>query len=210
MKGLLLKDFYMARKYCRAYLLIVLVFALASPFTGGNNLFMLFYPCILASMVPVNLLAYEAQCKWEPFAGTLPYSRCQLVSAKYLTGLISAGLVLVLSGIAQIIGMLSDGGFRAEEFLSLMAALALTGCVVPAITLPLIFRFGVEKGRIVYLVMVGLFCGISAVASIVLPDNIFAQAASFTPALPLAFLAAVGLYALSWFLSTRFYGKREL
>ena len=210
MKGLLLKDFYMACKYCRAYLLIVLVFALASPFTGGNNLFMLFYPCILASMVPVNLLAYEAQCKWELFAGTLPYSRCQLVSAKYLTGLISAGLVLVLSGIAQIIGMLSGGGFRAEEFLSLMAALVLTGCVVPAITLPLIFRFGVEKGRIVYLVMVGLFCGLSAVASIVLPDNIFAQAASFAPALSLAFLAAVGLYALSWFLSARFYGKREL
>ena len=76
MKGLLLKDFYMACKYCRAYLLIVLVFALAAPFTYGNNLFMLFYPCILASMVPVNLLAYEAQCKWEPFAGTLPYSRC--------------------------------------------------------------------------------------------------------------------------------------
>ena len=42
MKGVLLKAFYMACKYCRAYLLIVLVFALASPFTGGNNLFMLF------------------------------------------------------------------------------------------------------------------------------------------------------------------------
>lgn len=210
MKGLLLKDFYMACKYCRAYLLIVLVFALAAPFTYGNNLFMLFYPCILASMVPVNLLAYEAQCKWEPFAGTLPYSRCQLVSGKYLTGLISAGLVLVLSGIAQIVGMLAQGGFQAGEFFSLMAALALTACVVPAITLPLIFQFGVEKGRIVYLVMVGLFCGISAFASIALPDDVFAQAASFAPAMPLAFLAAVGLYALSWFLSTRFYGKREL
>lgn len=210
MKGLLLKDFYMACKYCRAYLLIVVVFALVAPFTYGNNLFMLFYPCILASMVPVNLLAYEAQCKWEQFAGTLPYSRCQLVSGKYLTGLISAGLVLVLSGIAQIIGMLAQGGFQAGEFFSLMAALALTACVVPAITLPLIFKFGVEKGRIVYLVMVGLFCGISAFASIALPDDVFAQAASFAPAMPLAFLAAVGLYALSWFLSTRFYGKREL
>lgn len=210
MKGLLLKDFYMACKYCRAYLLIVLVFALVAPFTYGNNLFMLFYPCILASMVPVNLLAYEAQCKWEQFAGTLPYSRCQLVSGKYLTGLISAGLVLVLSGIAQIVGMLAQGGFQAGEFFSLMAALALTACVVPAITLPLIFKFGVEKGRIVYLVMVGLLCGISAFASIALPDDVFAQAASFTPAMPLAVLTAVGLYALSWFLSIRFYGKREL
>ena len=105
MKGLLLKDAYMAAKYCRAYLLIVAVFLIAAPFSG-DNLFLMMYPCILASMVPVNLLAYEAQCKWEPFAGTLPYSRCQLVSAKYLTGLLSAGLVLVLSGIAQIIGML--------------------------------------------------------------------------------------------------------
>lgn len=210
MKGLLLKDFYMACKYCRAYLLIVVVFALATPFSGNENLFMLFYPCILASMVPVNLLAYEAQCKWEQFAGTLPYSRTQLVSGKYLTGLLASGITLILAGIAQAIGMAVKGGFQAGEFCSLMAALALTACVVPAITLPLIFKFGVEKGRIVYLVMVGLFCGLSAVASIALPDDVFAQAASFSPAMPLAFLAAVGLYALSWFLSTRFYGKREL
>ena len=210
MKGLLLKDFYMACKYCRAYLLIVLVFALAAPFTYGNNLFMLFYPCILASMVPVNLLAYEAQCKWEQLAGTLPYSRTQLVSGKYLTGLLASGVTLILAGIAQAIGMAVKGGFQAGEFCSLMAALGITACVVPAITLPLIFKFGVEKGRIVYLVMVGLFCGISAVASITLPADVFARSAASSPALPLSFLAAAGLYGLSWYLSTRFYRKKEL
>ena len=74
MKGLLLKDAYMAAKYCRAYLLIVAVFLIAAPFSG-DNLFLMMYPCILASMVPVNLLAYDAQSKWEQYAGTLPCSR---------------------------------------------------------------------------------------------------------------------------------------
>ena len=44
MKGLLLKDLYMAAKYCRAFLLIVVVF-LAVSFFGDDNIFFVVYPC---------------------------------------------------------------------------------------------------------------------------------------------------------------------
>ena len=211
MKGLLLKDFYMTAKYCRSYLLIGIVF-IAVSFAGpeSQNMFFVFYPCLLCGMIPVNLLAYDERSRWLEYSGTLPYTKAQLVSAKYLVGVIVQGVMLLAVGIAQAVRMQLAGSFRLGEYGMIMAAIFALATITSSISLPFMFRWGVEKGRIVYLVMVGLFCGISAVASIVLPDNIFAQAASFAPALPLAFLAAVGLYALSWFLSTRFYGKREL
>ena len=209
MKGLLLKDAYMAAKYCRAYLLIVAVFLIAAPFSG-DNLFLMMYPCILASMVPVNLLAYDAQSKWEQYAGTLPCSRAQLVSAKYLIGLFASCGVLVLIALVQGIRM-AVGSIPVQALGSLMAMSLISSFVVPAITLPLIFRFGPEKGRILYMVVVGIACGISAVVSITQSPTLFSREISTElPVLGLICLAAAVVYGASWYLSILFYKTREL
>ena len=209
MKGLLLKDAYMAAKYCRAYLLIVAVFLIAAPFSG-DNLFLMMYPCILASMVPVNLLAYDAQSKWEQYAGTLPCSRAQLVSAKYLIGLFASCGVLVLIALVQGVRM-AVGSIPVQALGSLMAMSLISSFVVPAITLPLIFRFGPEKGRILYMVVVGIACGISAVVSITQSPTLFSREISTElPVLGLICLAAAVVYGASWYLSILFYKTREL
>lgn len=209
MKGLLLKDAYMAAKYCRAYLLIVAVFLIAAPFSG-DNLFLMMYPCILASVVPVNLLAYDAQSKWEQYAGTLPCSRAQLVSAKYLIGLFASCGVLVLIALVQGVRM-AVGSIPVQALGSLMAMSMISSFVVPAITLPLIFRFGPEKGRILYMVVVGIACGISAVVSITQSPTLFSREISTElPVLGLICLAAAVVYGASWYLSILFYKMREL
>ena len=209
MKGLLLKDAYMAAKYCRAYLLIVAVFLIAAPFSG-DNLFLMMYPCILASMVPVNLLAYDAQSKWEQYAGTLPCSRAQLVSAKYLIGLFASCGVLVLIALVQGIRM-AVGSIPVQALGTLMAMSMISSFVVPAITLPLIFRFGPEKGRILYMVVVGIACGISAMVSITQSPTLFSSEISTElPVLGLICLAAAVVYGASWYLSILFYKMREL
>ena len=83
MKGLLLKDWYMMKKYCRAYPMIAAVFIAAS-FFNNDDLFFVFYPCLISGMVPVNLLAYDEADKWEVYCGTLPCSRKDFVTAKYM------------------------------------------------------------------------------------------------------------------------------
>ena len=45
MKGLLLKDLYMVKKYCRSYLLIAILF-LALSLMSDENMFFVFYPFI--------------------------------------------------------------------------------------------------------------------------------------------------------------------
>lgn len=114
MKGLLLKEYYMIAKYCRAFLLIVVVF-LAVSFFSSDNMFFIMYPAILASMIPVTLISYDEREKWNVYSGTLPYSRAQLVSAKYLAGLFFSALVFVVSALAKPIACKAWGAFRCQS-----------------------------------------------------------------------------------------------
>lgn len=52
MKGLLLKDWYLARTHCRAFLLILFVFAIGFRILRENNAFAVLYPIILSSILP--------------------------------------------------------------------------------------------------------------------------------------------------------------
>ena len=58
MKGLLLKDWYMMKKYCRYYLFVSIGFIILSMISSGN-MFFVFYPCLLCGMISVNLLGYD-------------------------------------------------------------------------------------------------------------------------------------------------------
>ena len=91
MKGLLLKDFYVARKHCKVFVIIMAVF-MAISFAGDGDLFFLIYPCFLTGMIPVTLLSYDEHSRWSEYSGTLPCSREQIVSESMLWVLLSRRL----------------------------------------------------------------------------------------------------------------------
>ena len=208
MKGLLLKDFYMMLKYCRSYLLIAVVF-FAMSFMSTENLIFIFYPCIISAMLPVTLLSIDERSRWLPYAATLPVTRAQIVSEKYLLGLITQGALLIVTLLVQSAGMLSRGAFDAAELMSLALMLLIACLFAASIILPVMFKLGVEKGRIAYLAVIGFICGASAIANTVFRDQLQAQVTP-TGLLPILCIAAIALYALSWRLSILFYQKREL
>ena len=109
MKGLFLKDLYMLMSYCKSYLLIAVVFLAASFF--GENLFFIYYPCLLCGMIPVNLIAYDEKSRFVQYSASLPVSAAQSVSVKYLMGLFSQIAVLLITGIVQGIRMKVNGTF---------------------------------------------------------------------------------------------------
>ena len=208
MKGLLLKDLYMTVKYFRNYLFILLLF-LGLSFVGGDNLFLVFYPGLLGAMIPVNLLAYDERSRWDIYALTLPVSREMAVSAKYLVGLLIQGIVYLLTGMVQALRMVLNGGFHLESFLVLMSLLWMVFLIGGSITLPFMFKMGVEKGRMAYYAMIGLICGAAAISGQVFGDGMQA-AIPFGAALILGCVLAAAIYAGSWYLSILFYRKREL
>lgn len=208
MKGLLLKDLYMAKKYCRIYLLIAVVF-IAVSFASNDNLFFVFYPCLLCGMIPANLLGYDERSHWLQYSGTLPYTKEQIVSCKYLIGLMVQITILIVTGIAQAVKMSIDGTFELNNYTALMLVLLIMAMISSSISLPAMFKLGVEKGRIAYYVMIGVVCAGSAVASSVFGTDLQAEI-QLDSILPILCFIGIGIYALSWYMSIVFYKKREL
>lgn len=208
MKGLLLKDWYMIRKYCKAYLVIAAVF-IAVSFAGDNNLFFVFYPCLLCGMIPVNLLGYDERSHWIQYSGTLPYTKTQIVSAKYLVGLLAQITMLVVTGLAHGIKSSVSGDFVLHDFVVLMLLMLTMATFTSSISLPFIFKLGTEKGRIAYYAMIGFVCGATILASGLLRGQLPAEIQPNTLLTVLA-LVGIGVYILSWYLSVVFYKKREI
>ncbi len=210
MKGLLLKDFYMAAKYCRTYILIGIVFiAVSFAGTSGENMFFVFYPCLLCGMIPVNLLAYDERSRWLEYSGTLPYTKAQIVSGKYLVGIIVQGAMLIAVGIAQAARMNLAGSFQFGDFALFMATIFAMATITSSITLPFMFRWGVEKGRIAYYCMIGFVCAAGYLGSVFFTGGT-QLAVSRGVLMALLCLAGAGVYAISWFASIAMYQKREV
>ncbi len=208
MKGLLLKDWYMMKKYCKSYILIAAAFTALSLASKGN-MFFVFYPCLLCGMIPVNLLGYDERSRWMQYSGTMPYTKVQLVSAKYLIGLLSQTTMLVMMGIAQGIKTILVGEFVWNDFIVLMLMMLIVATLTSSISLPFIFKLGVEKGRTAYYLMIGMVCGASVLASSFFRGQFVAEVQP--NAILVAFaVVSVGVYILSWYLSVVFFKKREV
>lgn len=204
MRGLLRKDFYLLWSYCRLMPLFLLAFILFSTFSSdGQSPFFIYYPCILSSVLPVNLLAYDDAEHWLTYCDTLPVTRRQYVSGKYIMSLICAGTIFLLSAVAAVVRLCRSGAFCPTDLTDQLAVLAMISLLSSALTMPPLFKFGAQKGRIVFIGVVGIFCGLTAVLDT--PDLSGVS-------LPIALLPilAMVIFAASWLLSIRFYEKREI
>ena len=205
MIGLLRKDLYMTWAYCRFFVVILGVF-LGVGLVNGENSFFVIYPMIIGMMLPVSIISYDERFKWHIACDALPCSRAQAVSSKYILTLLLVGLIFALTMLIQGI-RLSRAGDLAQLW-ELPGMLLPVGLVGPAVLLPVIFRLGVEKGRIFYYVLVGLVAASAVIfSSGQSPEIPTAQVQ--LPGLALV-LGSLVLFALSWGLSILLYQRREL
>ena len=143
------------------------------------------------------------------YSGTMPYTKAQIVSGKYLIGLFSQLALLLLMGAAHAVKMMLAGDFVPGEFAVLMLLMLIVSTLSSSISLPFIFKLGVEKGRTAYYVMVGFVCAASFIVSNLFKGQLGTE---IKPNLVLAILAVVGIgiYVFSWYMSIVFYKKREI
>ena len=207
MKGLLYKDFLMAWKYCRLYLLITIVFFALYLFVKDYWFFAM-YPGILFAMVPVNLLAYDEYSQWKIYGQTLPISKTQLVSAKYLVGLVPIVGLTVLVSIAYSVKAVFQQSFSWGELGLLAFLVFFVPILFSAISTPAVFKYGVEKGRILSLAVIGGVCAISVIYNVFLRDFFTVSMPGLTPTvLGIVGSLILAIYVLSWKLSILFFEK---
>ena len=203
MKALILKDSYVIWRQMKYFLVMILLFSVLP--SGFNNAFAVVY----ASMLPYTALAYDERSKWDQLAAMMPYSTRDVVLGKYVFGWLCIGAAAVLSGLFQ--AALSLVIHRA--FLpGVMALSVLGGVCILAISLPVMFRFGVEKGRLAMFLIIFLVCGTAgALSSIAISVDHTAGGLSgpFAALMAVLPIAAAALTAVSVPLSMKFYSRRE-
>jgi hypothetical protein len=201
MKGLLRKELYLIWAYCRIFLLMIAVFIVAGAL-GDQTDFMVVYPMVIGMIVAVSTLSYDERSKWNVACDAMPVSRAQVVSSKYIVALGSVLVVFVLILIAQGIRLTALG--RLPELAHLPAKLLPLGLLGPAVLLPVMLALGVEKGRIIYFIAIGVVCALG-VGMGKMPE---AQLGTAPESLIL--LLSCAIFAASWLLAIRLYEKREL
>lgn len=207
MKGLVIKDLYLIKGYCK-YLFLVEAAFLAASFFGENSSFFLAYIAVMAGTVPMTLLSYDEAEKWNNYAEGLPVTRAQMVQGRYAIALIISVAAAILITAAAAIQQAMAESLDILNIITVFSIMLSIGLISNSLILPIAYKFGVNKGRIVYFVIIGGGMGISIATSEIL-FGATANIAEYVNFLTILLAAAV-VFGLSYWLSVKFYEKREL
>lgn len=205
MIGLLKKDLYVADKSGRLLLVLALVFSMVPSLGAFGST----YAMMMAVMMPLSSIAYDERCKWDRYAAMLPYRTGQLVWSKYLLSylytLLGGGIIVLGAFLRGV----TTGAADWKETAEMSVMLAVVMLFITALGLPMLYRFGSEKGRLAMILCMGV--GIGAAMGLM---GIFGELPKL-PEIPLPVLAAgiavlaAGATYASFRLSVHFYRKRQ-
>ena len=108
---------------------------------------------LLSIMMPISSMSYDEAGQWYRYAFSLPIPRRTLVLSKYVLGFLVSLGGLVVSAIGNIIILaLTNGENALESWLTIIGFLEL-GVIFLSIIIPILFKYGVEKGRLFIVVI---------------------------------------------------------
>jgi len=153
LKGLIIKDLFALAKQGRIFLAVIafyLVYSITTKnitmFAGMLTLFMGF--------LPINTMVFDEQSKWDKYALSMPLTRTDLVLSKYfLSGIVAVIAMLINLAVTAILIRLTDSAMGVQE--ASLYILAAGGVLLfyVALIFPVLFKFGVEKGRMLMMVV---------------------------------------------------------
>lgn len=156
MKSLILKDLYNTVHNAKSMLFILVVFAAVFIPSSGVEGYV-FACAVLCSMMIVTTFAFDDTSKWTRYAMVMPVSRQDLVAGKFVVLAIFcavgslSGIVLGLIG-GLILKKVSLDLAGLGGLLLLALAAWSVSLVFGSMSIPLVLRFGAEKGRVLLLV----------------------------------------------------------
>ncbi len=211
MKALLYKDLLVLWVQNKMYL--ILLVAMGALGAVSRTSMTHSYCLLITSTLVLNMLQTDETSHWLTYTDTTPISRKQVVMEKYLLNLlILVGTVVCLLVFRVIAGFVYHDmdGILKEYFygcsISFSAMLVMT-----TFSFPIVFRFGVSHGRLIYLVLVGVIAAVVTIGNtsasvgfmVHLWDEKLARGMVFT-------VLCLILYVVSYKVSVQWYKEREL
>ena len=208
MLGLVKKDLLMIKGNMRQVILFLVVFLILA--FQENNIIVI-VPVFVSMIVFITTFSYDEYNKWDAYAISLPVSRKNIVKAKYVASIILWAIALLVTVVITGIMGLFEQNINYFEMFGMILGCVFSIVLLEAIMFPLIFKFGVEKGRI------GLFVGVFAIAGLlgfIFTGIDLENATGFIEIFNKYYyilipLVAVILLVISYFVSKKIYLKKE-
>lgn len=211
MKGLLLKDLYSIGSYKKQYLLVTVFMCIWGVIMKSTS-FPAMYLTLMCGMITLTTMTMDEQAKFNRYALTMPLTPRELVREKYV---LLICLIVAGAGLGSIVILLGDlfGADNMVNFnmVSLGSVLVLF-LLIYSIMLPIAFKLGVEKARMLFiglmaLVFVIVFGAMHLLEGIAVSEQlgeILVAGAILTVA-----ILAIGGLLLSYQISVRIVSKKE-
>ncbi|MCH5317550.1 MAG: ABC-2 transporter permease [Eubacterium sp.] len=205
MKGLLIKDLYMAKKHSLLLIIISLLFFGISFF--GKSIYFSYYPIAIISILPMNILAYDDYYRWNKNEVVLPVSRAQAVLEKYVLLFILILPAIIISNIVFFFVF----HFGLREIISLISLMLFAGVMVPSVVFPICFKIGYTRAKAFIGIMIPIIMAAIVLINVGNLSGEMMIIGKFTPQQNayLFAVAAIVLLGVSMLLSINFYKKRE-
>ncbi len=202
MKGLLLKDFYLTKRYFKLYFALCLFLIIVSFWSDSIFLLML-YPCLIAGALPYTLWGLDENSRWEDYQKILPNSIEKIVSCKYVMGLLGQFLIVGLLLLVQLLKVFLSEAGNGKTVWTMMAYVLGSALLMAGLTMPFVVYFGAQKGRFMCAMVIGIFyAGVFLLNSqYSLEDVRSLSTISFC-------IVSLVVYAASWFVSIALYKKK--
>ena len=147
MKGLIFKDFVNIKSQLKLYIMFVAGFFVLGLVSGATEVLSALMP-MLAVLIPITAVAYDDLSGWNGFALSMPVSRADLVTARYLfTEMIMVAMAVITC--AEYIAVSRNIG---EAVMTTVLLYAVSNLMF-AVIMPIILKFGVQKARAIFMVI---------------------------------------------------------
>ena len=163
MKGILLKDLYIAKSGIIITLTSLFVLTFGLSFLLDVTAILMLAPAVSTAAVYISI-TNDASSKWNKNVITMPVTRAQIIGTKYILYILlsAVGIIVVLVSL----GALSLMGITVTLYSMLFnAAIGISVALLAGgISLPCVYFFDAEKSQIVYIIsywqfrLYGLLC----------------------------------------------------
>ena len=150
MKGLIINDIFSMKKLMKTMLFVFVAFGIAWAVMGQAETGAAIIG-VLGVTYLLNLFSYDEFYHWENYVAVLPLSRKQVVLARYL----SFGLTVVVFQLVSAVYLLITGSLDANG-ISTMFGVLLMQIYVGIVLIPVSYKYGTQKGRFIYILLLGL------------------------------------------------------
>ncbi len=156
MLGLIKKDFLIIKNNLKLIIVMLMVFFIMAL---GGQFNISFIPTFIIVMLFISTFSYDEYNNWDAYAITLPGGRKNIVKSKYIASLfltlLSAVITVLLNYLISVIN-----NTAVNELISSLLGSICAIVIIQSIMYPLIFKFGMEKGRIVLFILVFVMVGV--------------------------------------------------